>query len=132
VISLLLRVASIACVVALLFSFAAFARDSASDGSKQTVAQIAEADDGPGGRVDKPIEALDQPGPPARVERLREKQHSGPREVADDANDVLTAPFSSLGGDSIWAQRIVSGLLALLVFGAGLGYMSRVAAMRGV
>jgi hypothetical protein len=130
---MLLRVASLVCIVALLFSFAAFAKDSASDGSKQTVAQIAAADDGARGGAGPSKEALDQPSPPPRVERVREKQHSAPREVADDANDVLTAPFTSfVGGDSIWAQRIVSGLLALLIFGVGVGYLSRVAALRGV
>jgi hypothetical protein len=133
VISLALRLASIVCIVALLFSFAAFATDAAGDGSKQTVSQIAAADDGPQRARATPAGALDAPRPPARVERLREKQHSAPREFADDANDVLTAPFTSIvGSGSIWAQRIVSGLLALLLFGAGLGYAARVATLRGV
>lgn len=131
-ISLILKLASLACVAALLFSFAAFARDAADDGSKRTVAQIASADDGTPHNAKFDVESLDRPAPGPRVEKLRESQHSGVREAADDVNDVLTAPFVSVAGDSIWAQRIVSGLLALIVFGVGLGYLSRVAALRGV
>jgi hypothetical protein len=35
-------------------------------------------------------------------------------------------------GNSIWAQRIVSGLIAFLVFGVGLGFVARYASTRGV
>ena len=130
--SSILKIASILCSLALLVSFAAFASDEAGDGSKKTVAQIASAD----GRaaVAPPTQRqLNEPSPAPRVEKMREKAHSGFREVADDANDVLASPFTSLAGDgSIWAQRIVTGLLALLLFGAGLGFLSRIAALRGV
>jgi hypothetical protein len=132
VISTLLRIASILCTIALVFSFAAFAADSAGDGSKKTVAQIAAADGASDGKVATTPEALNEPSPAPRVERVREKQHSAVRELADDVNDVLTAPFASIAGDSIWPQRIVSGLLALLVFGLGLGYVARAVAARGV
>ena len=44
------------------------------------------------------------------------------REAIDEANDVIVSPFSGVvsGSNSIWAQRAVTTLLALLVFGVGL------------
>jgi hypothetical protein len=129
---MVLKIGAIVCSLAILFSFAAFARDAAGDGSKRTVQQIASADQGTANDTKFDTEALDRTSPGPRVEKVRQAQHTQVREVADDANDVLAGPFSTVGGNSIWAQRIVSGLLALLLFGAGLGFLSRLAALRGV
>lgn len=65
-------------------------------------------------------------------ERAREKAHSAAREYVDDANDVLLAPFSSLtdGSSNKWVRRTVPALIALLVFGFGLGYLARFASGR--
>jgi hypothetical protein len=62
-------------------------------------------------------------------ERLREQAHSKPHEFIDDANDILLAPFTSFTNDSKnkWIRRTVPALLALLVFGFGLGYIARFA-----
>jgi len=131
VVSSLLRLASIVCTAVLVLSFAAFASDQAGAGSKQTVARIASAD-----HSEQVAGApnLDQPSPDGSTERQREKRHSALREKLDDANDALVAPFASAAGtsDSIWSQRIVAGLLALLVFGVGLHYLARLAALRGI
>jgi hypothetical protein len=132
VISSLLKIVSLVAVAALLISFGAFVADQAGDSSKQTVAKLADA-----GAAAQPVpvtdETLNEPNPGPRVERQREQAHPGWREVVDDANDVLVSPFSSLAGDSsLWAQRLVTGLLALLVFGVGIGFLGRTAALRGV
>jgi hypothetical protein len=127
VIGSLLRLASIACSLIVLLSFAMFATDEANHGSKQTVATLGEAD-GPAGsrRAPGPQDNINAPDPTARTEHAREKRHSSLREFVDDANDVLVTPFKGVvaGSKSIWAQRIVTTLLALLAFGVGLRMLS--------
>jgi hypothetical protein len=130
VVSSVLRLLSILCIGAIVLSFAAFASDEAGDGSEETVARIGYADAGQAAAL--PTETLNQPSPPPRVERVREKEHAGWREAIDDVNDVVTNPFTTLAADgSIWAQRIVTGLLALALFGFGLSFVARVVALRG-
>ena len=130
-ISYVLRVVSLFCIAVVVFSFGAFASDEAGEGSKEQVAKLAGADTAQVAKR-KPVNE-DVASPSPRVERIREQRHGGLRERLDDVNDELTAPFAGLvDGDSIWAQRIVAGLLAIAVFGVGIGFVSRVAAARGV
>jgi hypothetical protein len=65
-------------------------------------------------------------------ERAREAIHSEPREVIDDANDILLSPFSSVtaSSDNKWVRRTVPALIGLLAFGLGLGYLARFATGR--
>ncbi|MDQ3723121.1 MAG: hypothetical protein M3376_08665 [Actinomycetota bacterium] len=69
---------------------------------------------------------------PAGV-RERERRHSRPREIIDDATDVLLSPFAGITADasSRWARRGVPALLGLLVYGFGLGYLARFMTARG-
>ena len=127
-----LRIASLFCIAALVASFGAFASDQAGEGSKQTVARLAGANPDEVAKQPETVN-IDVASPSPRVERVREQRHGSMRERLDDVNDALTAPFAGLvSADSIWAQRIVAGLLALAVFGIGIGFLSRVAAARGV
>ena len=49
----------------------------------------------------------------------------------DEASEELTAPFSGIvSGSSEWAKRSVRLVLALLVYGFGLGYLARVLRVR--
>lgn len=66
-------------------------------------------------------------------ERERERRHGDVRELIDDANDVLLAPFAGLteNSESRWMQRGIPALLGLLVYGFGLGYLARFATARG-
>jgi hypothetical protein len=131
VISYPLRIVSLVCIAAVVLSFGAFASDEAGEGSKKTVARLAGANPAEVGRQETVNVNAASPSP--RVERLREQQHSTMRERLDDVNDELTAPFAGLvDRDSVWAQRIVAGLLALVLFGIGLGFLSRAAAAKGV
>lgn len=58
-------------------------------------------------------------------EEAREQQHGTVREAIDDANDVLLAPFDDLiDSSNAWVQRGVPALLALLLYGAGLGMLA--------
>jgi hypothetical protein len=130
VISSLLKLAAILCSAVLLVSFAAFARDEAGHGSTETVAKIASADASENLRT--PPVNVNAASPTPRTERMRERRHGTVREAIDDVNDVLVSPFQGVASGSIWAQRGVSALLALLLFGAGLGFAGRYAASRGV
>ena len=130
-ISSLLKIVSLLAIAVLLVSFGAFVADQAGESSKATVAKL--DDDGVAPTVPMRKDTLNAPDPAPRVERHREQAHPGWREAVDDVNDVLVSPFSSVaGGGSIWSQRILTGLLALLVFGVGVGFLGRTAALRGV
>ena len=63
----------------------------------------------------------------------RERRHGQPREIIDDVNDTLLAPFAGIteNATSRWAQRGVPALLGLLVYGFGLGYIARFMTARG-
>lgn len=64
--------------------------------------------------------------PGAQQEQNRERRHSGARELIDDANDQLLKPFADVVPSSNrWVQRGVPTLLALLVYGVGLGFLAR-------
>jgi len=58
------------------------------------------------------------PTPTIADERDREGRHGAFREGIDDANDFLFTPFASLTeGRNIWAQRIITAVLGLLLYG---------------
>lgn len=132
VLSYPLRIVSLVCIAAIVASFGAFASDEAGKGSKETVARLAGASQAEVAQQRETVNvAAASPSP--RVEAIRERRNGAFRERLDDVNDELTAPFAGLvSADSIWAQRVVSGLLAFVVFGVGIGFLSRVATARGV
>ena len=68
--------------------------------------------------------------PPPEQERARERAHGEAREVIDDVNDVLLSPFAPVtaSSGSIWARRSIPALIALLVYGLGIGTLARFAA----
>ena len=108
--------ASTIAALVLLVSFGFFAVDQASDGSKQQVAKL-------GSKLEPTNAAtnVNQADPSPQTERAREKAHGYVREKIDDADDVLVSPFTGVvDSKSIWVQRGVPTLLALLLFGVGL------------
>lgn len=113
----LLRLAAILASVVVVLGWGLFAIDEAGSASAQTASEIE-------GRA-----AARTADPSPDQERAREAAHSGPREVVDDANDVLLSPFAGLAADSSskWVRRSVPALLALLVYGLGLGFLARFA-----
>ena len=109
----LLRFVAVAASAIVIVSFLAFANEEAGRGSRT--------------QVDKLGEALDEPAPAPNVERVREHRHSRAHELVDDTNDVLLRPFEGLlDSRNPWVQRIVPGLLALLVYGLGLALLANV------
>ena len=112
-----LRLVAVGATAIALVSFALFALDQTREGSEQTLARI----EGGQGPKDDARRNINQADPPLRIERARERRHSGVRELIDDANDIVVAPFTGLVDDGdIWLQRGVPALLALLVYGVAL------------
>jgi hypothetical protein len=120
VIERVLRFAAIACSLLVIAGWGWFAADQASSASEQSQAEIA-------GDA-----ASTKPSPDPDQEADREKVNSELHEYVDDANDVLLKPFAPIAedSDSKWVRRTVPALLALLVYGFGLGLLARVAAGR--
>ena len=111
-----LRYIAVIASAIVLVSFSLFALDETRSASVQSRAAIAAQE--VTGR---------HPSAAAAVERLREKRHSAVRERIDDANDILTQPFSGLvdQSQSVWMRRTVPSALALLLFGAGFAFLAR-------
>ena len=91
--------------------FLAFASDQLSQGSQTQVQKLGEETSSPAA------------GPTA--ERTRERRHGAVRELIDDANDVLLAPFAGVvDSREAWVRRGVPTVLALLVYGLGLSLVA--------
>jgi len=109
------RFLAVASALLVLASFTLFATDQLYEGSENQTLAV----------KGNPLRAeatgmIDQPAPSPAVERLREGAHSSVRELIDDANDVLLAPFASIVASADpWPPRMISGTLALLLFGLG-------------
>lgn len=114
----LLRTFAVVASLLVVAGFALFVVEQAQSATNQTTAEIA-------GR-----QAAQSPDPTTEQERAREAAHSGPHELVDDANDILLSPFASVGAGSSsrWVRRGVPALLALLVYGFGVGMLARFAA----
>ncbi len=101
-----LRLVAIVATLLVVAGFALFARDQMSHASHQQVTYLA------------------HPGP--NQEHARESRHSSLRETVDDANDTLLKPFAGVTtAHNEWVRRGIPTLLALLVYGLGLGFLAR-------
>ena len=101
-----------------LFGFAYFATDEMSRGSKNQQNQL-----------DAALKITQDPAPvaPSPVEEEKRERINGPvREAIADANDVLLRPFTMLvdGSNDRWVTHGVPALLALLLYGVGLGMLA--------
>lgn len=106
----LLRLVSLLVSLVIVISFAFFATDLASEASERQRAEIAESL---------------EPTPTVSEEDVRQQRNSGFREVIDDVNDVLLAPFAALvEGQNVWVQRIATGLIGLLLYGVALSLLA--------
>lgn len=108
-------VSTIATVV-LVISFGLFAYAQARYGSEQQRDKVGDAAEPTTARTN-----IHQADPTPKTERERERKHGAVREAIDDVDDVLVSPFAGItDSNSIWVQRGLPTLLALLVFGLGL------------
>jgi hypothetical protein len=114
----LVRLLAIFCSGLVILGFAFFATDELDRGSKT---QQGKLDRELSGEVGDPT-----PIAPSPVqEAAREKVNGGFREAVDDANDVLLGPFTNLiDSNDRWVGHGVPALLALLLYGLGLGTLA--------
>ena len=115
----LIRLAAISTSLVVLLGFAFFAAGEMDKGSKTQQTALGDETGTPAARD---VVAV---APTADGEAAREEQHGEPRELIDDANDALLAPFTDLvdSGNS-WVDHGVPALLALLLYGVGLGLLA--------
>lgn len=105
VVSRALLICAYACCFLVLASFAMFAVDKANGASKHQVAAL-------GGPVSPTSTAAQPPGQPRRF--------------IDGAASALTSPFRALiHTNSEWAAEIGYTLLAVILYGFGIGFLAR-------
>lgn len=99
---------ALACCALLIASFAMFARDQMADASKHQVQELT------GG------------APATTTVPSVTQEHSQPRRFIDGAASALTSPFGSLvQSDGQWVKRGLPTIIALLIYGVGIGYLTR-------
>jgi hypothetical protein len=113
-----IRLAAIVISGFVLVGFGCFAVDEVDRGSKtQQQALTNELGGVPADPAPIPRTAGD--------EAAREAAHDSVREMVDDVNDVLLAPFVDLvDSPNAWVARGVPTILALLTYGLGLGLLA--------
>ncbi|HWF74993.1 MAG TPA: hypothetical protein VG186_16705 [Solirubrobacteraceae bacterium] len=98
---------ALACSGFVAASFVMFARDQIAGASKQQAAAVYST-------------------PAGQVVPVKPKQEGQPGRFINGAARDLTSPFRSIvQSGSAWVQRGVPTVLALLVYGVGLGYLAR-------
>jgi hypothetical protein len=110
-----IRAASYLACALVTLSFGLFVIDESRAASKQSTAQVAGD------------HAAATANPSPAQERARERVHSRARELIDDANDVLVAPvaWAVPAHANRWVARGLPWLLALVLYGFGLGVLAR-------
>ncbi len=109
----ILHAGSIICSLLIVLSFGLFARDQAAGASNQQAAAILQGDQ----RYEPKA---------TTVVIKRGHHHAQPRRFIDGAASKLTSPFDSIvASSSAWVNRGLPALLALLVWGGGLGFLAR-------
>ncbi len=113
---------SCACCALVLASLGLFAFSQANGASQHQVATLGPPPSTPGTAAGSTI----TPTGPTTPASATARPPGEPKRFIDDAASVLTAPFRSLvHSNSEWAERIGYTLLALAVYGFGLGYLAR-------
>ena len=109
-----LRIASFVICAIVVVSFAVFALDKTKTASNQQTQAIS-------GKTST-----------ASTERSEQSHEGGLHKAIDETSEQLTSPFAGVvsGFESEWASRGVRVLLALLVYGFGLGFLARTLRVR--
>jgi hypothetical protein len=111
---LILLAGRVACVIVLAW-FVVFAIDQTSSASAHQQNEV--------------LSGPSAPSPASTTPRGRE---SSVKRTLNHAAEALTSPFSAaVSGHSEWTTHIVETLLALLVYGLGIGFLVRFVRMHG-
>ena len=119
----LLRFASIVTCVIVIASFAIFVVGQTKSASKHQVEAVS---NGPS------VTTRTSPGASGSGGKASGSHESSLHKAIDEAAQELTSPFAGIvsGSSSEWVIRSVKLLLALAVYGFGLGYLARVLRVR--
>ncbi len=111
----LMKLASLALCLLVTASFVLFAVNRTSSASQHQQQQLAGEPVQPSGRAQSGVAGESRAG------------ESSLRRTIDDLSEAVTSPFAGLtdGSGSQWLIRGVDLLLALLVYGLGLGFVAR-------
>jgi hypothetical protein len=113
-----IRLAAIVMSGIVLLGFTFFAVDELDRGSKHQQRELAS-------ELGSDPDELSLIAPAPQDEAAREAAHSDFRELVDDGNDVLLGPFVDLvDSDDSWVEHGVPTVLALLLYGVGLGFVA--------
>jgi hypothetical protein len=117
----LLRLASIVICLTVVASFAIFAIDQTSSASTHQQEEL-------NGAAPATTASSASAGTSTSAPAHKSALHS----AIDSASNDLTSPFSSISpsSSSQWASRGVNLLLALIVYGFGLGFLARTIRVR--
>jgi hypothetical protein len=107
-----LRLASIVICLIVIASFLVFAVNQTSSASGHQREELGET--------------------PAPAQTLAKPHENSIHKGLDEVSETLTSPFGGIVSDasSEWANRTVRLILALLVYGFGLGYLARLVRVR--
>ena len=115
VLARLIRLASIVAVLFIVAGLIGLLTDEVRDTSKVQSTRI--QDPGTGQTVTQTID-IEAPKPSAAIEKIREQEHTGGREVIDDVGDVLMGPFTwILKGSDGAVRKLLYSALALILYG---------------
>jgi hypothetical protein len=121
-----LRLASLAICLIAIASFGLFAVNQTSSAAAHQQAKLSEA--APQATPTVPVTGE----PPAGTKKTSSSQESSLHRTIDDASNAFTSPFSGVtaGSSNEWVIRGTKLLLALIVYGFGLGFLVRVIRVR--
>lgn len=117
----LVRILSVALCLIAVGWFVGFAVEQSKNASAHQQAELNGA--GP----QQPATPSSASAQTAKTGASSQAKKSGLREAVDKAFKTISSPFSGLtsGLSSAWTLHIVDTLLALLIYGFGLGYLAR-------
>jgi hypothetical protein len=128
-IAVLLRLASMVICLIVLASFTIFAVDQAKGASSHQQAALVKGapSDTNGEGTSKSAGSSTREGAVHKTADETSPQ-GGVHRMVDEFSNSLTSPFSGVtaGSKSVWAIQGVDLLLALVVYGFGLGFLARV------
>jgi hypothetical protein len=114
----LIRLVAVVMSGFVLVGFAFFAVDELDRGSKTQQQALAN-------ELDASAPDVTPIAPTPADEAAREAAHGDLREIVDDVNDLLLGPFTNLvDSNDVWVARGVPTILALLLYGGGLGFLA--------